>query len=674
MRSTLFLLLGLLVSQNLFAQNQTINLVLGDTSWTSTYSAPSGEAPEDLRVSTHLRYVIDCLKEGSTADSLMTQRQHQIQLLEEYVQRGQFPVNEDYPGQRRPCFIDASGNICVVGYLVEQTAGREEAERINKRYQYAYIRDMEDEGLLTWQKTSGLSLRELEMIQPEYWNPRDGMTTEEFQESVTQKWGVREIATGKVITRAKYDDIAMAMNYYHTGAAKKDGKWGIINEKGRLLTKTQYQNIHDYYDFLLAAVDDSTVHVYRGNGKRFVKGSFDEIAGYQEPYLIVRKDGYAAPLDKDGHTALPFEYEQVDWWMGRFRIKTPEGYGLLTEEGKVLIPAQYDELNLIKDKWIGIKDGKKYIFNLDGKQGSAQGVDEVYGYGNRFHDPELLGRSGDHYGVLSADLSWKIPPEYDTVYHYLDYHVVLKDGLIGYYNNEVSGFILPLKYTNVHAAGGNFMVKANGRWGLVSREGKVILPEEQDTIFALIPWRNTKYCYAVFTHSKGQIYSIESKLLTDTVYDEIKRLSDKTFRVCSGGTCYLGTYQADTLAIYRNEPFQHVDILYSYALANDLGVYKRNGKSGLWELRKSYRDMVLVTEPVFDTIQTTPVYNTYLVCQDGLYGLIYGNGKWKEPARYKAYEIPENVGIYPYLLLQDERGWYRINRDGSRQDYKKPLE
>ncbi|MEJ7663205.1 MAG: hypothetical protein WKG07_28525 [Hymenobacter sp.] len=81
-----------------------------------------------------------------------------------------FPHNASPDGQRRPCFIDEAGRICAVGYLVEQTAGRAAAERINQHFQYAEIGQMHDAALSRWVAGSGLSVADCALIQPTYNN------------------------------------------------------------------------------------------------------------------------------------------------------------------------------------------------------------------------------------------------------------------------------------------------------------------------------------------------------------------------------------------------------------------------------------------------------------------------------------------------------------------------
>lgn len=151
----IFLLLFFVLSLTGFAQNQVINSIIGDSSWQHTYDqSPSRSENETERIKIHLSFVLKHLqnKIPDIDAKKLASRKTLLQHLEEYINQESFPSNLDYPNERKPCFIDASGNICAVGYLVEKTAGRAETERINQLYQYARIKDIDDANLLAWQK------------------------------------------------------------------------------------------------------------------------------------------------------------------------------------------------------------------------------------------------------------------------------------------------------------------------------------------------------------------------------------------------------------------------------------------------------------------------------------------------------------------------------------------
>jgi len=152
-------------------KGQAINPIIGDVSFMEKFGyMPDVTTNEDLRISTHLAYVEKLLRQKDVSNlspELQNRRKHLLDLLNNYWTNGIFPRNYDH-GNRRPCFIDKDGRICAVGYLVEQTAGRQVAEDINLRYKYEYVSAMNDKSVDSWIKNSGLTKEECAIIQPQY--------------------------------------------------------------------------------------------------------------------------------------------------------------------------------------------------------------------------------------------------------------------------------------------------------------------------------------------------------------------------------------------------------------------------------------------------------------------------------------------------------------------------
>ena len=155
----------------------SVNLVLGDASFQARFGrAPTAHDPEVLRIRVHLEYVLELLRQRSTAHRSAAERAARARNLERlaaYARAGVFPRNDDHPDARRPTFIDSRGRICAVGYLLEQDLGRGAAEAIAADFKYAFIREIDSPLLTRWAATAGLDREELEMIQPGYYSPDD---------------------------------------------------------------------------------------------------------------------------------------------------------------------------------------------------------------------------------------------------------------------------------------------------------------------------------------------------------------------------------------------------------------------------------------------------------------------------------------------------------------------
>jgi hypothetical protein len=161
------------------ARNQPINPIIGDQGYIMKFGeVPNEQTNDQVRISAHLQYAEYLLRTADVSALPTAQREkreHLLDLLHDYWTRGAFPRNDDYTGERRPCFIDHEGTICAVGYLVEQTAGREAAELISERFLYEEILEMNDPLVMEWIANSGLTAEEFAIIQPSY-GPRFAFT------------------------------------------------------------------------------------------------------------------------------------------------------------------------------------------------------------------------------------------------------------------------------------------------------------------------------------------------------------------------------------------------------------------------------------------------------------------------------------------------------------------
>ena len=131
-----------------------VNPLLGDISYESKFGhKPDATTDNNFRIRTHLEYVENLLKNKDVSNlsaDLKTKRNHLLELLHNYWTNGIFVKNYDYPEQRKPCFINKDGNICGVGYLIEQTASRQIAEAINNKHKYDELLAMNNSTVDNW--------------------------------------------------------------------------------------------------------------------------------------------------------------------------------------------------------------------------------------------------------------------------------------------------------------------------------------------------------------------------------------------------------------------------------------------------------------------------------------------------------------------------------------------
>lgn len=138
----------------------------------ATTAADSTPAGEVARIQAHLQTVerellardVSHLSAGQRAA-----RAHHIRVLREYRERGVFPHNHDFPGERVPYFVDEHGTLCAMAYLISRSGRDDLVERVAAARNNARIPELAgDPELVAWLREAGLSLEEAARIQPMY--------------------------------------------------------------------------------------------------------------------------------------------------------------------------------------------------------------------------------------------------------------------------------------------------------------------------------------------------------------------------------------------------------------------------------------------------------------------------------------------------------------------------
>jgi hypothetical protein len=201
--------------------NAELDRIIGDGGFNRVY--PIDQASHDVQkqqYTARLQKIVDLLGSRDVSDmpeELRAERARNLQRLVEYRQRGVFPVNYDHPGAFLPCFIDSTGAICAAGYLVEQSAGRDLAEAINREYKYATIAQIDSPLLDRWIAQSGFSRAEIATIQGPSLSPR--------QESISIARGQSEQRSRNANPRTRR--AAMAIVDSSTVVVPTDAGYGV---------------------------------------------------------------------------------------------------------------------------------------------------------------------------------------------------------------------------------------------------------------------------------------------------------------------------------------------------------------------------------------------------------------------------------------------------------------
>lgn len=134
--------------------------------------ADSFEVQERARIRHHLEGALSRLENAKPvlSASQATARSELISFLREYLEAGQFPINDVSP-TRTPIFVDRFGNRCAMASLIERSGSPELVQRIASSRNLARVRELaDDDAVVAWLDTHGMTLDEAARVQPSYSN------------------------------------------------------------------------------------------------------------------------------------------------------------------------------------------------------------------------------------------------------------------------------------------------------------------------------------------------------------------------------------------------------------------------------------------------------------------------------------------------------------------------
>lgn len=343
------------------------------------------------------------------------------------------------PNPSKPVFI------CVYNYNVE-----------TGEYDTKVLNDKNEEIFTEYENVSAIQIKDIVSETP-------------YEKRVLKfeqdgKYGLIDF-NGKIVVKPIYEELTNLSYKEGEFLVKQDGKYGIITDQGKKILDIEYDSItgDNYYSkeqgYQLGGyiVGENTDSGYRygymtGEGKTVLKTEYNKIYRItqmkddENAYLVAEENGQAGLL-KNKEQIIPFQYDAIsyDELNQVFIVQQGKKYGVLNKEGQSILPVEYENLVVEGIYIYGDKDGKTFVFDMQGKEVQDEQYKSILPTDNSAYYITI--NEEDKYGVMSAEKESLIPNDYSYVeYLYQDYFVVGNDqGLSGVMNakNET---ILPIEY------------------------------------------------------------------------------------------------------------------------------------------------------------------------------------------------------------------------------------
>lgn len=148
---------------------------------------------------------------------------------------------------------------------------------------------------------------------------------------------------------------------------ERDGKWGLLDTKGKELLPPQYDKIEpsEPHSQWLTIQLNGKKGVETMNGKTVLEARFEFIRGIPGCNFVVRDSGKYRIINKKNEVLLPLEFDSVRIRSdGRLMVVRRDGrFGMVNFKGEILLPVEYEQL-VMEDSWIvGVRNGLYNAWN-----------------------------------------------------------------------------------------------------------------------------------------------------------------------------------------------------------------------------------------------------------------------------------------------------------------------
>jgi hypothetical protein len=149
---------------------------------------------------------------------------------------------------------------------------------------------------------------------------------------------------------------------------KRNGKYGFIDDLGRLRVANRYEDIKPFSEGLAAIKIRNKWGFINRDEKIIIQPAYEDAAPFSDDHSIIRQKGLYGYMNKEGRVVLPARYDAVEVLKTKRLLLTLNGLkGLADEKGNVLLHPKYEFIHDIGNGYIVVKqDGKYGLATLKG--------------------------------------------------------------------------------------------------------------------------------------------------------------------------------------------------------------------------------------------------------------------------------------------------------------------
>lgn len=159
---------------------------------------------------------------------------------------------------------------------------------------------------------------------------------------------------------------------------KRNGKYGFIDNLGRLRIANRYEDVKPFSEGLAAFKILGKWGFLNRDEKIIIQPVYEDATPFSDEHSIIKQKGLYGYMDKHGNVVLPARYHRVEVLQTKRLLITLNNLkGLADENGNVLLHPKYEAIHDIGNGYIVVKqDGKYGLATLKG----LNTIPQIYDY------------------------------------------------------------------------------------------------------------------------------------------------------------------------------------------------------------------------------------------------------------------------------------------------------
>lgn len=204
---------------------------------------------------------------------------------------------------------------------------------------------------------------------------------------------------------------------------EEEGLYGIKKLDGTIVLQPTFEYIFDFYSGPFACFQRKkglggkrTFGIIDTNGKIVLDCVLYFCPNFNQNYFILHNGDFQQGLmSNKGKLILPIEYDKIELLScGRFLIKKEGKFGFADENGKEVIPVKYDSACSFKNNLALVKNGDRFGY-IDIHGNPAVSFD--YEGGKSFHHQRAIIKKNGKFGLIDSMGNELSSPQFDTLWY-----------------------------------------------------------------------------------------------------------------------------------------------------------------------------------------------------------------------------------------------------------------